>query len=228
MTKHGPLLSILPPVLAADKGMADIAHAVDAGLASVAEEIRCTGVYSRLEELSVPALDLLAWQIGVDFWEPGLDRAIKVRFLREAIALHKMKGTPAGLKRGIYLATGLDAKIHEWFEYGGEPFWFKVQFEVHGADFSPANLRLIFAVVENWKNTRSWLECVATAITAPRAVVKTGLGCVSRTRHTSKLFVATPPKLRICAGTGAVTGTRTIVYGQDKARDLQDYLRRRK
>lgn len=51
---------------------------------------------------------------------------------------------------------GLNAKVHEWFDYGGEPYYFKVTTEtvISGTTVLAELVEMINAV----KNVRSWME----------------------------------------------------------------------
>ncbi len=70
-------------------------------------------------------LPWLAWAFSVDVWDVRWPLEYRRRVVKEAIPLHREKGTRAGCKRAL-AALGIEADIEEWFEYGGRPYTFRV------------------------------------------------------------------------------------------------------
>ena len=96
----------------------------------------------------------LASNLGVDVdrYSP-LDTRTKIA---KAIDLHRLKGT----KKAIELLSELllsEVKITEWFEYGGEPYKFKVYINsIKSEDL----YQKIVNLINEYKNERSWLESI--------------------------------------------------------------------
>ena len=69
--------------------------------------------------------------------------------------MHIRKGTPAAVEDLIAAVFG-EGKVVEWFEYGGEPYHFKVVTN----DYALANERSeeFIKALNTVKNARSWLE----------------------------------------------------------------------
>lgn len=120
------LLDILPSNLLEDPQVSAAARALDAELQAVTRATAETLHLPCLDELPETVVDLLAWQWHVDFYEPlGLDIATKRRLVKESIAWHRTKGTPAAVEKMLKAVWG-SAHIEEWFEYGGSPGCFRV------------------------------------------------------------------------------------------------------
>lgn len=152
------LLQLLPSNLAKIDDIRQAASALDAELQKVTKNIKHCLLYPRLEELSEAEIDLLAWQFHVDFYEPiGMDIETKRKLVKESIAWHRLKGTPAGVEKVLSAAFG-KSEVEEWFEYGGEPYHFRIT----SSGFDPAGktIKDILRAVEMAKNTRSCLDGV--------------------------------------------------------------------
>lgn len=150
------LLQLLPSNLAKIDDIRQAASALDAELQKVTKNIKHCLLYPRLEELSEAEIDLLAWQFHVDFYEPiGMDIETKRKLVKESIAWHRLKGTPAGVEKVLSAAFG-KSEVEEWFEYGGEPYRFRIK--VSGFNHTKKNTKDIIRAVERTKNTRSRLE----------------------------------------------------------------------
>lgn len=150
------LLDILPDSILADKKVAAAAQALDAELQAVTQAAAETMHIPRIDILPEAVIDLLAWQWHVDFYEPlGMDIETKRKLVKESIAWHRLKGTPAGVEKVLSAAFG-KSEVEEWFEYGGEPYHFRIK--VSGFNHTKKNTKDIIRAVERTKNTRSRLE----------------------------------------------------------------------
>jgi len=152
------LLDILPPNLLADEQINAAAQALDTELQKITAATKEALLLPRLDELPEEVIDLLAWQWHVDFYEPvGMDIETKRRLIKNSIAWHRIKGTPAAVEE-VVSAIFDTSHVLEWFEYGGKPYHFKVVTEdvTTDKDVLERTRRAIHAA----KNARSWLETV--------------------------------------------------------------------
>lgn len=149
------LLDILPDNLLADKQVAAAAQALDAELQAVTEATIEALHLPRLDELPEPVIDLLAWQWHVDFYEPGMDITTKRAMVKQSIDWHRRKGTPSAVEEVAAAVFG-KAKITEWFEYGGDPYKFRIDLDAQGV--SDEKIKSIIRLIESAKNTRSALD----------------------------------------------------------------------
>lgn len=157
--KSVSLLDILPSNLLEDPQVSAAAKALDAELQAVTKATAETLHLPRLDELPETVVDLLAWQWHVDFYEPlGLDIATKRRLVKESIAWHRTKGTPAAVEKMLKAVWG-SAHIEEWFEYGGAPGCFRVDIATTET-IREADIPVVAKAIDTNKNARSWLDVV--------------------------------------------------------------------
>lgn len=154
--KLASLLDLVPESIRCDPQVLAAAKALDNELKAVTAAIPETLLLSRIDDLPEPVIDHLAWQWHVDCYEPvGLDLAKKRKLVKSSIAQHRRKGTPYGVEFAMSIMLA-DAWVQEWFEYGGEPYFFQVE----STDLltSTAEYDRLFTIIFDAKNTRSWLE----------------------------------------------------------------------
>ncbi|MDR1705732.1 MAG: phage tail protein I [Clostridiales bacterium] len=152
------ILNILPPNIAGDRNVKLAAEAFDLTLREMIAEIPNLSILPRIGELTDSLLlDLLAWQFHVDFYNPQMSVEVKRVLVQRSLDRHFRKGTPAVVEE-IVKATIGDATVKEWFEYGGEPGFFRVETEEAIEDDETFNN--LIAAIFSVKNTRSWLEFV--------------------------------------------------------------------
>lgn len=124
--KDDCLQQILPGSIADDKTVQDIAKAIGAKLQHINRQTELILLLPRLDELSEALIDELAWQYHVDFYDYQADIVKKRALVRNAIAWHRYKSTPAAVEE-VCSAVFQSAKVFEWWEYGGEPYHFQVR-----------------------------------------------------------------------------------------------------
>lgn len=151
-------LNVIPPSISADPQVQAISAAVTPQLQEVSQSIRECIILARLDELQEEVVDLLAWQYHVDFYDSELSIDQKRNLVRTSIDAHRHKGTPYAVEL-VVKAILEDAIVQEWFEYGGEPYFFRV-IKINGQITADMYPRLKKAV-DTVKNTRSWLEGVS-------------------------------------------------------------------
>ena len=150
------LIDILPPNLLADKQIYAAARALDDELQKITAATRNALLLPRLDELSEEVIDLLAWQWHVDFYEPSMSIETKRQLVRESIAWHRIKGTKAAVEK-MAQTVFKGGVVTEWFEYGGEPYHFRIDV-LNAPNMTEENRGRLLAVVNASKNTRSWLD----------------------------------------------------------------------
>jgi phage tail P2-like protein len=150
------LIDVLPPNLLADKQIYAAARALDDELQKITAATRNALLLPRLDELSEEVIDLLAWQWHVDFYEPSMSIETKRQLVRESIAWHRIKGTKAAVEK-MAQTVFKGGVVTEWFEYGGEPYHFRIDV-LNAPNMTEENRGRLLAVVNASKNTRSWLD----------------------------------------------------------------------
>lgn len=172
------MADILPPNLMNDADIRAIAAAIDEEMQLLINDIKQCLHLPRLDELPEEVVDLLAWQWHVDFYESTLPIAKKRELVRKSIAWHRRKGTP-GVVQEVVSAVLSNGVVSEWFEYGGDPYHFKVETDEIVTDQTVYDrlIKLVMAV----KNVRSWLESVTVRRTWSGAVHAGGVLCSGKT-----------------------------------------------
>lgn len=150
------LIDILPPNLLADEQIYAAARALDDELQKITAATRNALLLPRLDELSEEVIDLLAWQWHVDFYEPSMSIETKRQLVRESIAWHRIKGTKAAVEK-MAQTVFKGGVVTEWFEYGGEPYHFRIDL-LTAPNITQDDTARLLAVVNAAKNVRSVLD----------------------------------------------------------------------
>jgi phage tail P2-like protein len=144
-----------PPSIKQDPRIVAVLEALDRELKGIHGQKGYLYIIRRLDELPEEIVDLLAWQWHVDFWEASLPVEIKRQLVKNSIPWHRKKGTAGVVKEMAATVLG-EATVEEWFQYGGEPYFFRIRTGDNIRDGKVFE-RLI-KIVNAVKNVRSWLE----------------------------------------------------------------------
>ena len=170
--KDNTLQRILPSSISGDAKVKDIVQAISGRLAQLGEQAELVLILPRLKKLPEEIVDELAWQYHVDFYDVAADIAKKQELVRKAIARHRYKGTPAAVEE-VCSAAFDTAEVVEWYEYGGEPYHFRVRMVQESI---PAMAEMVKAV-NSAKNTRSWLDSLVFCYRPKGTVCVAGAVC---------------------------------------------------
>ena len=108
----------LPESLKKDPKIRAIAQAVAKEALAVSEEIKSVLIYCRIDELPEELIDILAYDMHVDWYDYSYPLDIKRDIVKSSVKVHKKMGTKYAVEtalKSIYKTT----TIKEWFEYGG-------------------------------------------------------------------------------------------------------------
>ena len=150
------LLDILPTNLLADEQINAAANALDTELKKITAATKEALILSRIDELSNDVIDLLAWQLHVDFYEELTSIKEKRNAVKQSIAMHRVKGTRMAVELALHMVYE-SGEVSEWFEYGGRPYYFRVRF-VCPERIRTEDVDRVIRIINTIKNRRSWLE----------------------------------------------------------------------
>ena len=112
-----------------------------------------------IDNLPADALPHLAEQYhitGHEGWLYATTELEKRNLIKSAIKIHRYKGTKYALEE-IFKTLNIVGKVTEWFEYGGAPYYFTINFDIERAYDDAFETALLDLINEN-KNVRSVLE----------------------------------------------------------------------
>ena len=152
----GNLLHTAPAVLVNDKSMNPMVDTLADALAKLSASCRMATIYPRIDELPEDLLDILAKDFKVDWYDFNYPVSTKRKVLKDSFFVHRHLGTRAAVEKAIS-DVWPDSKLEEWFEYGGEPYYFRVV-NITAAHVDEDVIRKVLRAIYATKNERSWLE----------------------------------------------------------------------
>ena len=150
------LTRALPPTLKNDEDMLALARVIGAELQETGRLIRQNIIYPRIDELPENVLDILAYDLHVDWYDFDYPIEAKRGVIKDSVKVHKRLGTVYATLtalRSVYP----NSEIEEWFDYGGEPFLFRVVIDVTRAK-APAEYFQIKRAIDAYKRLTAHME----------------------------------------------------------------------
>lgn len=217
------LLLIVPPALTHDPAMMARAAADAEAMAARLAEIDRVRIISNIDGLNETVLDILARDFKVDWYDPNYSLEEKRRTVKSSWRVHKTLGTKAAVEtaiRAIYPLT----TVEEWFEYGGEPYHFRLNIDITSDSGDRVRQRRVLERLNFYKSLRSHNDGVRYFLVPEKSwAVAGGLFAGSREidRATIKVPELTRPggKTNVLAG-GGLTGTRSVDRAEIKIPEL--------
>ncbi|EHQ9703759.1 phage tail protein I [Salmonella enterica] len=160
---------LLPPPLASDERFSILANIAAERFAQI--DLTALLVYL-VDIVDASALPSLAGQFhvqGLEDWLFAANEQEKRELIKQAIELHKYKGTPWAVRRVLEILS-LPGTISEWFEYGGKAYFFKVEIELINQGMDENLFNNLVDLIHEYKNVRSKLEALIVWIINQSAI----------------------------------------------------------
>lgn len=150
------LMSVLPAPLENDDGMRVLAETAAGAMNELWGYVDLPIIYARIDDMSETMLDILAKDFKVDWYNYDFTIDSKRIIIKDSFFVHRHLGTKAAFVRAlsdIFPAS----TVEEWFEYGGEPFIFRVILN-ETYSHEPILLNSIIDTILYYKSMRSHME----------------------------------------------------------------------
>lgn len=147
----------LPPPLKNDKKMEALARTIAGALQETARKIHLNNIYTRINELPEEILDILAYDLHVDWFEFDYPIDTKRAMIRDSVNVHRRMGTLYAVKT-VLQSLFPEIGVQEWFEYSGTPYTFRVTLDISKTGMTIEQQKKIVRGVDMYKNARSHLD----------------------------------------------------------------------
>jgi len=125
-------------------------------------------IFTDVTELSELALNALACDLKVGYYDPTLPRRVREVLVENAMPWHRTRGTKAAVDALVSAIFGFGQAM-EWFEYGGQPYFFRVL--TNNQEITGTDVLRFMAALKTAQNARSWLDFVEVIQTAGSATI---------------------------------------------------------
>lgn len=157
------MVNSFPLALQKDPKMVALAHSIANVLEQRLDEIDLGQIYTRIDQLPEDLLDILAKDFAVDWYDRSYTLEEKRKTIKGSFYVHRHRGTKAAVEKAIS-AIYPNPEVLEWFEYGGNPYHFKLRITVDFATLNQTKHQQVLQKISCYKNLRSHLDGVVYSI----------------------------------------------------------------
>jgi len=115
----------LPPALKDDEKMFALGKTIADELQKTIRLSKQAIIYARIDELDSDVLDILAYDLHVDWYNYNYSVEAKRAIIKDSVKVHKRLGTKFAVHTALCNLAPQNG-VEEWFEYGGEPYHFRI------------------------------------------------------------------------------------------------------
>lgn len=168
----------LPQILAKEPWAQAMAYAVNNQLTRLLTYADGVMVLASIDKMPDVVLDVLAAELRLPYYDPAYSTTIKRELIRGGLQYWATVGTPESLTKILINIFG-DAEIEEWFEYGGEPGYFRIL--TTNPNVSGETLEQFRKTAQDVKRLSAWLEEVLVDLGLPNMVFTQGFALYDHT-----------------------------------------------
>lgn len=155
------ITKILPESLAGEASVQALGYAINKAMKRLIDHCQYIGVYAAIDTAPEKILDMLALDLNTQYYDDSLNIEVKRALIKNTLVWYMGTGTPAAVVEMVEAVFG-NGEIQEWFEYGGEPYHFKIN--TSNINSTDEMIRQIEALIGSIQNVRSYLEEVSVEV----------------------------------------------------------------
>ena len=116
---------LLPAWVREDKAVIGLGKGTDNVVKALFARIKLLSRWNKIDELEDAVLDEMAYELNIPWYDSTAPIATKREIIKKSDLVYSKLGTKYAIEQIIsaYFGTG---ELQEWFDYGGEPFHFKI------------------------------------------------------------------------------------------------------
>ena len=203
----------LPEALKKDPKMVALANATAAALLDTSGIMDTVLIYSRFDELPEELVDILAYDMHVDWYDYNYPLEAKRDLVKNSVKVHKKMGT----KYAIETALGSlfpESEVEEWFQYEGEPGHLHIILDVTNQKIT-ADYAAIIRAVKMYKRLSAHMDELTYQGQVHGVIYTNGEYFKYKTPMTGRLKAGTHPQRNrrgINYGNNIVVGTEAAGF----------------
>lgn len=152
------MIKLLPQWMREDETDKALAEATDKLFKEPAKRMATLRTWDQIDNLTDVELDELAWELNIDWYRSDFEIDRKRATIKQAAAIMAKRGTKWAVERLVETAFGVGI-VQEWFEYGGQPYFFKV---TTNATLTEDGMQIFLGMIERVKSARSHIDAIET------------------------------------------------------------------
>lgn len=198
--RDSEIADILPHTVKTPEKLS-LSYALSGAFKTVYDSLLKVRIWQNLDNVDASLLDIIAAEISCPFYQMAETETEKRKLIQTAYEYNSKIGTVEAVQKLVEAAFGTGT-VQEWFEYGGEDFYFRVNIG-EGNELSPEMYKLFDVYINAIKNKRSKLEAIYTEASAQNHIY---------------------PAMPVLQHTEYSVGCETLPYGQLGVTPIREFI----
>lgn len=173
----------LPQIIAKEPWAQAMAYAVNNQMRRALKYAEGVLAVSNIDKAPDAVLDILAGEMRLPHYDQSYSTHTKRELVKHGLVYWASAGTAASLSDILINIFG-DAAIQEWFEYDGDPGYFRIV--TGNPQVTGETLDKFARTAQNVKRLSAWLEQVLVEMPVPNSTVYNGFVLYNHTETTLK------------------------------------------
>lgn len=154
--KESQIAQILPDVLAEQSEVKALSYAINKAIQRLLDFCGHIGVFAMVDTATDEVLDLLAVELNTQYYDTSLPIENKRELIKGTMVWYMTAGTASAVEE-LVSATFGEGTVSEWYEYGDDPYYFKI---ATNAQITPDIVDKFTSIIQRVKNERSKIRGV--------------------------------------------------------------------
>lgn len=155
--RDGTTLDLIPEALRKEPEIQAASFALHETAKMLLDKVDRSMVYAGIDILPEEIIDLLAEEFRAQYYDGSMSMQKKRESVKKAMQWYKKAGTLSAVDELVEFMYG-DHKVHEWFQYDGQPYTFRVEIMGLNVQTTEKGMENFLSALQKVKNTRSLLE----------------------------------------------------------------------
>lgn len=160
------IAQILPECLSGRASVQALSFALHRAVERLIGHCGNTSVFAVIDAAPDYVLDRLAIELNTQYYDDSLETRTKRKLIKNTLVWYMSAGTPQAVEELVAAVFG-EGEVTEWFEYGDEPYFFKI---TTNAQMTPEMDAQFTAMLERVKNARSHIRAIEIHRTTEQAL----------------------------------------------------------
>ncbi len=152
--RDSQIVQILPEYFADRASVQALSYALNQAIKRLVGYIEGIGVFAVIDAVPEYILDMIALELNTQHYDDLLDVKSKRSLVKNTFIWYGKAGTPEAVEELVNAVFG-EGEVHEWFQYGGEPYTFRI---VTNADAECESIEKFEKLIERVKSIRSRID----------------------------------------------------------------------
>jgi len=155
-------IELIPQFMREDETVKSLAESIDKLIPDISKKMQLNKTWNKIDEMNHQDLNELAWELNIIWYDQSVSLEQKRRIIKQSDLIYARLGTKWAVEQIIetYFGSG---KVKEWFEYGGEPHYFRIYSD--NPQITNNDIDKFMWLLNIVKRKSSWLEGIYITLT---------------------------------------------------------------